>query len=588
MAFVAKFNRLINLSEHDHREIKRAVLPRTARKYDRTLMIFDRFLELHPDACSPPDIRTYKGFLEFYARGTDGRIGEKPTTGTIEGFRRDFETALARERNFQVPKNISVTMKEYIISDLNIKLGLTDAEMSRDGLSPNNLIILLTQLWCRDFKEYRGKLPERSRVQLTASILLYCFSSARTGEVHESTARRSIARKLDDEDANLQASTMAACYKHFILTIELVDGVPMLVLTYQRQYVKGHWRKKHWELPIHAFYEVYKEEIPLFLNLMLFMLPLFSADRAFRDYTSCTELLAKVKSVQASELDFQTNHIISTIHFREDILDKPVFRPSSELDIDSSSGKALGADAFGKEFAALGSRCGFEQNVTVRACRRWALMETDKRYSETARMKYASHVNPRTFGQSYAHPVCEVDGPASYLNIESRHEHIQNRRSMGLHFNPKLCQSLPAKAEFEFQEREDILALDRQLAELSTQLGNSDSTENMREIQLQRRRIQGQKDKLYLGELKRQRQLHPDNQSRSIHEHTLFYYHRRVMPERDLLADILPAKATIQSSAGLDAIKALEAICSQHEFVAYRACLQPRDGKCICGKLMET
>jgi hypothetical protein len=89
--------------------------------------------------------------------------------------------------------------------------------MSRDRLSPNNLIILLAQLWCRDFKEYHGKLPKQSRVQLTALILLYCLSSARTGEVHESTARRSIAQKLDDEDANLQACTMAACYKVCVL-----------------------------------------------------------------------------------------------------------------------------------------------------------------------------------------------------------------------------------------------------------------------------------------------------------------------------------------------------------------------------------
>ncbi|CBF79037.1 predicted protein [Aspergillus nidulans FGSC A4] len=227
----------------------------------------------------------------FPVQPGNSRIEEMPTTGTIEEFRRDFETALAREQNFQAPGNISVTIKE---------------------------------LWCRDFKEYHGKLPKQSRVQLTALILLYCLSSARTGEF------------------------MANC-------------------------------------------------------------------------------------------------------------------------------KALGADAFGKEFAVLGSQCGFEQNITVHACRRWALMET-------------------------------------------------------------------AKAEFEFQDCEDILALDKELAELSTQLENTDSAESMREIQLQQQRIQGQKDKLYLGEPKRQYQLQPDNQSRSIHEHMLFYYYQQVMPERDLLADILPAR----------------------------------------------
>ncbi|KAE8377303.1 hypothetical protein BDV26DRAFT_263806 [Aspergillus bertholletiae] len=169
----------------------------------------------------------YKGFLEFYIRNIPGRIKEKPIPETIESFRRHFKTALARTRNFCVPRSISITMKEYIISGLMTKLGLPDSEMPRDGHSLNNLTILLTQLWCQDFKEYRGQYPDRSRIQLTVSILLYCFSSARTGEVYESTARRSIALRKGsgDSDANIGVNSMAACYKHFTLTIELVDGI---------------------------------------------------------------------------------------------------------------------------------------------------------------------------------------------------------------------------------------------------------------------------------------------------------------------------------------------------------------------------
>ncbi|GFF77413.1 hypothetical protein IFM53868_02081 [Aspergillus udagawae] len=594
---VAKFTCVINLDDHDDKEIKRAVLPRTAEQYERSVKIFDQFLALHPAARSPPDIKTYKGFLEFYAKNTTGRIEERPTMETVENFRRDFETALARFRDFRVPKNMSNTLKEYIISDLKTKLGLSDAEMSRDGLSPNDLTILLTQLWCRDFKENRGQYPDRSRVQLTASILLYCFSSARTGEVHESTARRSRARQKDggdDSDANLRASAMAACYKariqlsHFILTIELVDGIPMLVLTYAREFVKGYWRMKKWEPPVHAFYEVYKEEMPLFFNFILFMLPLFSADRAFRHYTSCTEILDKLDSIKVSDLESQSNHIISRIHFRKDLSDTPVFRPFSELDCGNSTGRARGADAFGKEFAALGYRSGYERNVTARACRRWSLMEADKKYSQTARMKHASHTEARTFGRSYAHPVCEVDGPATYLNIASRQEHIQNRRSMGIHRNPNLWQSLPAKAEFEFQEREDVVTLDTEITFLSAQLAKADSQETAHQIHLQRRRVQNQKDKVYLEELKRQREVQQGTQTGSVYEQTLFHYRRRAMPERDLLAQILPTRSTIRSSAGREAMKALETICSQYHPVTYRSGLRPsNDGKCMCGESVD-
>jgi carbonic anhydrase len=121
------------------------------------------------------------------------------------------------------------------------------------------------------------------------------------------------------------------------------------------------------------------EEVPLFLNFIFFMLLLFSADRAFCHYKSYTEILDEVDSIKISDLESQSNHVISRIHFRKDLLDTPVFRPFNELDCETSTGRARGADAFGKEFAALGHRSGYEVNVTGRACRRCALMEAGRK-----------------------------------------------------------------------------------------------------------------------------------------------------------------------------------------------------------------
>jgi hypothetical protein len=40
-------------------------------------------------------------------------------------------------------------------------------------------------------------------------------------------------------------------------------------------------------------------------------------------------------------------------------------------------------------------------------------------------------------------PSCvQVDGPATYLNIASRHEHIQNRRSMGIGYLDTIISNL--------------------------------------------------------------------------------------------------------------------------------------------------
>ncbi|EAW17144.1 uncharacterized protein NFIA_005060 [Aspergillus fischeri NRRL 181] len=588
---VSTFDQTINLDGHDNSELTRAILPRTEEKYDRALRRFDKFLALHPTAVSPPDIRSYKGFLEFVAKNMKGRLGSKetPTVETVDGFRRDFEAGLLLRRGYNMPENVSTTVREWIKQGLKEKAGLCEEEMEKDGLSPNDLTILMTQLWCRDFKEYRGTCPDRTRVQLSAAILLYCFTSARSGEVHESTARRDLSRKQKHEgkDEIMGAHAIAACYKHFILTIELVDGVRMLVLTYSRVYVKGYWMKKRWELPIHAFYEIYREELPLFFNFLTFFIPMASADKAFCDYESAQDILDAVESIECGPEE----KVIATIEFKPEVLDVPVFRPYDEQDIKLSTGRSRGADAFGKEFAELGHRSGYTRNVTGRACRRWALMEADKNHSVAARMKYAGHIRQDTFGRSYAHPLSEVDGPATYLGVSTRHEHIQNRRSMGMYRHPQLWQSLPAKAEFEFQERSDIISLDNSMQQLSKQLVSLQSPEERRQIQLQQHRIYNQKQSLYLEELRRIQKAQPRRstiQPGTIREQTFFHYVRRVMPERDRLAQILPLSGTLRSDTGREAFKALEVLCTCESSVAYRCGMRHVDGKCVCGMLIQS
>lgn len=59
------------------------------------------------------------------------------------------------------------------------------------------------------------------------------------------------------------------------------NKIIMLVLTYEREFVKGYWRKIEWEIPKHAIYEVYAEDVPIFLNFLTFLLPMAAADKAF-------------------------------------------------------------------------------------------------------------------------------------------------------------------------------------------------------------------------------------------------------------------------------------------------------------------
>lgn len=150
--------------------------------------------------------------------------------------------------------------------------------------------------------------------------------------------------------------------------------MPMLVLTYDRQFVKGYWRKSKSEIPSHALYEVYAQsDVPIFLNFLTFFLPMAAADKVFKDFNSVSGILDAVE--KHKNLGLSENKVLEVIQFREEFKETPVFRQYRELHIETSKGKARGADAFGKALVQLGYRSGYTRNVTIRNCRRWALQE---------------------------------------------------------------------------------------------------------------------------------------------------------------------------------------------------------------------
>ncbi|KAJ5630267.1 uncharacterized protein N7484_010367 [Penicillium longicatenatum] len=352
-----------------------------------------------------------------------------------------------------------------------------------------------------------------------------------------------------------------------------------------------HWRKKARDIPVHALYETYTEDVSLFLNFLTFFLPMASADNAFRDYASVGDILdradAYTKAIPSG------NKILEVIHFTESVHEIPVFRQYRELHVEKYTDKARGADAFGKALVELGHRSGYTRNITIRSCRRWALMEADKGHSKSARMRFAGQTNRDTYGRFYAHPVSGIDGPANYLGVTSRSEHIQNRRGMGIYQDSHLLQSLPAKAEFEFQDRSDVRALDEELRSLSAQPLSPTTPVQKHEIQIKQKLVYSKKRWLYKEELNRIRGTQsnklktPNENQATVHNETLFYYRRRVMPQRDLLANIFPREISLRHQDGRRAIEALESLCKDKCPVAYRASIRPRCGKCPCGKPID-
>jgi len=99
-------------------------------------------------------------------------------------------------------------------------------------------------------------------------------------------------------------------------------------------------------------------------QLSCIFLPMASADGVFRDYASLTEILDL-----ADDLD--------RIAFLKPYISRRAFsrRQFTELAIEKTTEKARGADSFGKALVELGHRSGYLRNITVRASRRWVLME---------------------------------------------------------------------------------------------------------------------------------------------------------------------------------------------------------------------
>ncbi|GCB25826.1 hypothetical protein AAWM_08711 [Aspergillus awamori] len=232
---------------------------------------------------------------------------------TLGGMRRDLDAGFARRRDYHVPEYVSTTVNR----DLKRLLKFPNIQMSKDGFYHNDLKIVQKHLWCNDSFEYRGQYPERTRVDLSALMLLYYFTPARTGEVHESTTRRISTREREDTDLakHMGAAVMAACYRHFRLSVEWIEGEIMLVLDYDRDYTKGSWRMQLSELPTHGFYEKYTEKTPLLLNIHTFFLPLASADRAFRDYEFVSEIFDEV-DLLSSTLQEGEHKTIGTIYLQ--------------------------------------------------------------------------------------------------------------------------------------------------------------------------------------------------------------------------------------------------------------------------------
>ncbi|KAL9076571.1 MAG: hypothetical protein Q9161_000903 [Pseudevernia consocians] len=130
-------------------------------------------------------MRTAKRFIEFYACGTEGKAGGKPTTHSIDGFWRRFSPAWARQTRNPILTRSRNRSRILFMGHSKKKHNLPTELREKHFLTLSDTRILQEQLWRNDWYNYKH---ERYRVQNSGAIVLFVCTSGRVGEFSESSA----------------------------------------------------------------------------------------------------------------------------------------------------------------------------------------------------------------------------------------------------------------------------------------------------------------------------------------------------------------------------------------------------------------
>lgn len=181
-----------------------------------------------------------------------------------------------------------------------------------------------------------------------------------------------------------------------------------------------------------------------------------------------------------------------------------------------------------------------------------------------------------------------VDGQGSFFEQALRKDHLEDFRGLSLHRHPQLWQSLPAKQQFEFECRPDILALDEEIESLNREIQTCSIAKDMQSQRARRRGLYERRRQLTVDELKQCRKIQPRKlTSQNAHEtcledhrRTFFAHVRGLLPERDRLASSLFQSVALRSAEGRSALHDLVALCKQDCQTIYRPSLRPKEGRC--------
>jgi len=529
--------------------VRKSLRPKTEGHYKVLLREWETFVDeykrIRPltemeegkDIYNPTNVKTAKDFLAYFYTPRNGILTpEDPNEPLAEAYVftawKWFMGAWERQHEMSFTKAFQTTICNHIHAGKEKNaLGLSRKKRPKPNFTRNSFVVCMVAHH-RGSHEFRH---ERYRISLHLLTIGHPITSARVGEFESNLRYKDLciaATWLNDDDPD-------EC---------------RISVDWKRDEAKGlHDRKD--EQPIHLLYEHLDK--PFMFNAVMLFMAVALGDGVLHDYQTWEQICTIQRPKDLDHVILELNPAKS--HWF-------VF-PKCYADgrIDHEKTSSLLASGALKQ---LGRRAGFTENLTLHAARREILLLVDAcgKYSDSARMQFAAHLNPHTYRKSYQTAISAVDGQAAFMGSERGNEALHTlRRSFLWKRNPNRQQKLLAATESVLQEN---LALTEGNNEPESP---QDPKERQKGYDLQRK---------LRDQLLRAQDGVAAAQGDGPYESN-FSQTRKLMPERHRIATNMFAEGSLRDTQGRQLMDDLIQLCKENPSPTYCEGLNASASTCL-------
>ncbi|KAH6971271.1 hypothetical protein EDB80DRAFT_553479, partial [Ilyonectria destructans] len=241
--------------------------------------------------------------------------------------------------------------------------------------------------------------------------------------------------------------------------------------------------------------------------------------------------------------------------------------------------KCRSPKAWGHQGSDWANRAGFTANFGFHAARREALINAnDRGYSLGQVLRFASQRSAGVLFNSYLGDMSTVDGSASYLKLNLRHNLADDFRSASMKRNPNLRFSLTPRERRELEVSPEYAPCTNQIELLQTQIDHSPPGDDVSQLEDQRKSLYNSRRTLERKTLKKCQQSQKVIYDTDCEEHEQDDWRRshfrriyHMLPkERQRLAEIMTKQVLPRSPEWISALNDLISLRLSNHRVAYQ------------------